>query len=86
MEQTVDQKIASAVEKFKALDEKITHFSSISGLLSWDQKVIAPKKGRAAFAKASGTLRAEEFRLSVSEEMGELLSILSTWMRHLKRR
>lgn len=78
MEQrVVDQGIASAVEKFKALDEKITHFSSISGLLGWDQKVIAPKKGRAAFSKASGTLRTEEFKLSVSEEMGELLSILS---------
>lgn len=76
-QRVVDQGIASAVEKFKELDEKITHFSSISGLLGWDQKVIAPKKGRAAFAKASGTLRTEEFKLSVSEEMGELLSILS---------
>jgi carboxypeptidase Taq len=74
----MNQSITAAVEKFKALDEKITHFSSILGLLGWDQKVIAPKKGRATFAKASGTLRSEQFKLTVSEEIGELLSILST--------
>lgn len=79
MEQKIiDQSIVAAVEKFKELDEKISHFTSISGLLSWDQKVIAPKKGRAAFAKASGTLRTEEFKMTVSEEMGELLHILTT--------
>lgn len=75
MEQT---SMMATVEKFKALDEKITHFNSISGLLAWDQKVIAPKKGRPAFAKAFGTLRTEAFKLTVSEQMGELLSILST--------
>jgi carboxypeptidase Taq len=70
--------ILSALEKFMDLDEKISHFNSILGLLSWDQKVIAPKKGRPIFAKASGTLRTEAFKLTVSEEMGELLSILSS--------
>ncbi|WP_079508162.1 carboxypeptidase M32 [Mesobacillus jeotgali] len=70
--------ILSALEKFTELDEKISHYNSISGLLSWDQKVIAPKKGRPIFAKASSTLRTEAFKLTVSEEMGKLLSILSS--------
>ncbi|WP_316568713.1 carboxypeptidase M32 [Neobacillus sp. YIM B06451] len=67
-----------AIEDFKALDEKITHFQSISGLADWDQKVMAPKKGRAQFAKSIGTLRTEAFKLSVSEEMGRLLEELTS--------
>jgi carboxypeptidase Taq len=67
----------TALEKFVALDEKISHLESISGLLSWDQKVIAPKKGRAQFSKAYGALQTEIFDLMVSKEMGELLAELS---------
>lgn len=79
MEQKVmNQTIMSALEKFNELDEKISHFNSILGLLSWDQKVISPKKGRSIFANANGTLRTEAFKLTVSEEMGEALSTLST--------
>ncbi|WP_433945582.1 carboxypeptidase M32 [Paenibacillus sp. SN-8-1] len=74
---TLDPKIQLAVERYKALEEKIAHFVMIGGLLEWDQKVTAPKKGRGIFAKAIGTFRTEEFKLSVSQEMGELLHILS---------
>lgn len=74
----MNQSIMSALKKFNELDEKISHFNSILGLLSWDQKVISPKKGRSIFANANGTLRTEAFKLTVSEEMGELLSTLST--------
>ncbi|MBS4211462.1 carboxypeptidase M32 [Neobacillus rhizophilus] len=78
MEQKVlDPKLQESLEKFKALDEKITHYSSIIGLADWDQKVMAPKKGRHVFAKAAGTLRTEVFKLSVSPEMGELLTTLT---------
>ncbi|MCM3566924.1 carboxypeptidase M32 [Neobacillus mesonae] len=72
------QSVQDALKKFKALDEKITHFSSIVGLAEWDQKVMAPKKGRNVFAKAAGTLRTEVFKLSVSNEMGDVLAALST--------
>lgn len=67
----------NTVKQFKALDEKISHLSSIAGLLSWDQKVIAPQKGRPLFAKAFGTLQTEIFKLTVSKEMGDLLNSLS---------
>jgi carboxypeptidase Taq len=78
MEQKVlDQDLQAALEQFRVLDEKITHFSSIIGLTDWDSKVMAPKKGRNVFAKAIGTLRTEVFKLSVSEEMGNLLEKLS---------
>jgi carboxypeptidase Taq len=79
MEQKVmDPTVEKALEQFNALDEKITHFSSIIGLADWDQKVMAPKKGRNVFAKAAGTLRTEVFKLSVSQEMGDLLETLSS--------
>ncbi|WP_327837171.1 carboxypeptidase M32 [Bacillus salipaludis] len=73
----VDPTVQKALEEFRALDEKISHFSSIIGLTDWDQKVMAPKKGRHTFAKAIGTLRTEVFKLSVSEEMGSLIDVLS---------
>ena len=79
MEQKVaDPALQKALEQFNLLDEKITHFSSIIGLADWDQKVMAPKKGRNIFAKASGTLRTEVFKLSVSQEMGDLLETLTS--------
>ncbi|CRK81006.1 carboxypeptidase M32 [Neobacillus massiliamazoniensis] len=79
MEQkVVDLTLEKALEQFKALDEKISHLTSISGLIDWDQKVMAPKKGRNTFAKAAGTLRTEIFKLSVSHEMGQLLQFLTS--------
>jgi len=79
MEQKVaDPALQKALEQFNLLDEKITHFSSIIGLADWDQKVMAPKKGRNIFANASGTLRTEVFKLSVSQEMGDLLETLTS--------
>jgi carboxypeptidase Taq len=79
MEQNTVQPSAlkKALEQFKQLDEKITHYSSILGLADWDQKVMAPKKGRNVFAKATGTLRTEIFQLSVSSEMAQLLETLT---------
>jgi carboxypeptidase Taq len=74
----LDQRLLTALEEFNALDEKITHFSSVIGLADWDAKVMAPKKGRNNFAKAIGTLRTELFKLTISPEMGELLSVLTS--------
>jgi carboxypeptidase Taq len=67
----------STVEQFKELDERIIHLSSVSALVGWDQKVMAPKKGRLLFAKASSALQTEIFKLTVSKELGEYLEELS---------
>jgi carboxypeptidase Taq len=71
-------KTKATVDLFKELDEKITHLQTVSALVSWDQKVMAPKKGRMLFSKASSTLETEIFKLLVSKEMGEYLSELSS--------
>jgi carboxypeptidase Taq len=79
MEQkVVDLTVEKALEKFRALDEKISHLTSVAGLAEWDQKVMAPKKGRNVFAKAAGTLKTEIFKLSISQEMGNLLETLAS--------
>ncbi|WP_246145571.1 carboxypeptidase M32 [Bacillus rubiinfantis] len=77
MVQKMELPLQEVLKRFTTLDEKITHFNSIIGLIDWDQKVMAPKKGRYVFAKAAGSLRTEVFKLSVSEEMGELLALLT---------
>ncbi|MEN8700448.1 carboxypeptidase M32 [Bacillus infantis] len=66
----------AALKRFEEIDEKITHLTSISSLLGWDQKVMAPKKGRGFFSKSIGTLETEIFKLQVSGELGEVLAIL----------
>jgi carboxypeptidase Taq len=74
----LDEKVQLKVEQFKKLDEKLCHYSDVLGLLGWDSKTKAPKKGRALFAKAIGTLSTESFKLSISEEMGGVLEFLTT--------
>lgn len=73
----LDEKVQQKVEQFKKLDEKLCHYSDVLGLLGWDSKTKAPKKGRALFAKAIGTLSTESFKLSISKEMGEVLEFLT---------
>jgi carboxypeptidase Taq len=77
-QKVIEPTVQKSLEQFNALDEKITHFSSIIGLTDWDQKVMAPKKGRHVFAKAVGTLRTEVFKLSISQEMADLLAIFTS--------
>jgi carboxypeptidase Taq len=76
-QQVVDENIQTTIEQFKTLDEKISHYTNILGLLNWDARTGAPKKGKPIFAKAKGTLSTEMFKLSVSQEMGEYLEKLS---------
>jgi carboxypeptidase Taq len=68
----------STLEQFKELDEKITHLSTVSALVGWDQKVMAPKKGRMLFSKAYSTLETEIFKLMISKEMGDYLTELTS--------
>ncbi len=67
-----------AVEMFKELDQRISHYTDISSLLAWDANTNAPKKGVPMFSKAKGTLSAEIFKLSTSNEMGQLLDALTS--------
>ncbi|ANU28135.1 carboxypeptidase M32 [Planococcus versutus] len=66
-----------------SLEKRFTeHFSKIKGyeeaiaLLYWDLRTGAPKKGVELRSETIGTLSAEVFSLSTSDEFGELLSSL----------
>ncbi|MGP4082758.1 carboxypeptidase M32 [Pseudalkalibacillus sp. R45] len=76
-QQVLDETVKQAIKQFTEMDEKICHFTNILGLLGWDARTYAPKKGKPIFAKAKGTLSTETFKLSVSKEMGECLDTLS---------
>ncbi|MFS0823476.1 carboxypeptidase M32 [Bacillus sp. 1P02SD] len=76
-QQALNAELQEKVNQFKKLDEKIAHLNSVLALADWDQKVMAPKKGRSLFANAIGTLSTEIFKLSISKEMGELLKVLT---------
>jgi len=72
------KEIVNAIERFKELDQRISHFTDISALLDWDANTGAPKKGVPMFSKAKGTLSAEIFKLLTSEEMGDCLEVLTS--------
>ncbi|UII56620.1 carboxypeptidase M32 [Cytobacillus spongiae] len=69
--------VEEAKKQFRALDEKISAFSSLLSLAGWDAKVKAPKKGRITAAKATGVVSTEMFKMTVSKDMAECLDVLT---------
>ncbi|MFD0670289.1 carboxypeptidase M32 [Cohnella sp. GCM10027633] len=66
-----------ALTKFKALTGKIKQFDELLGVVYWDMRTGAPRKGIAQRSEAVGALSAESFKLATSAEMGELLAELT---------
>ncbi|WP_202079928.1 carboxypeptidase M32 [Caldalkalibacillus salinus] len=75
---TLDPQIKEALDSFKTLDQKITYFEELLGVVSWDLQIDAPKKGRQQRSNAIGALSTEVFELSMSDEMGACLDTLSS--------
>ncbi|MFC5467669.1 carboxypeptidase M32 [Cohnella suwonensis] len=71
------QSSATPLERFRELTGKIKQFEEILGLVYWDMRTGAPRKGIELRSQAVGALSSETFKLSTSEEMGELLAHLS---------
>jgi len=67
----------SAIERFRALTTQIKSYEELLGVVYWDMRTGAPRKGIAQRSEAVGALSSEMFRLSTSSEMGELLDALS---------
>jgi len=68
---------AAPLERFRALTGRIKQYEEILGLVYWDMRTGAPRKGVELRSEAVGSLSAETFKLSTSEEMGELLAELN---------
>ncbi|XEC92611.1 carboxypeptidase M32 [Paenibacillus tarimensis] len=63
--------------RFRELDRTIKSYAEALGVLYWDLRTGAPRKGIEVRSETIGVLSAELFRLTTSDEMGELLEALS---------
>ncbi|WP_256439557.1 carboxypeptidase M32 [Sporosarcina sp. 6E9] len=63
-------------DRFLALLKKMRAYSEAISIMYWDMRTGAPKKGIESRSEAVGTLSAEVFKLSVSDEMATLLEEL----------
>ncbi|WP_068775575.1 carboxypeptidase M32 [Paenibacillus sp. FJAT-26967] len=61
------------LDEFRKYIRKIKHYEEAVGLIYWDLRTGAPKKGMNERSEVIGELSTEAFKLSVSEEMGEYL-------------
>jgi carboxypeptidase Taq len=68
---------ADTLQKFRSLIRKIQYYNEALGVLYWDMRTGAPRKGMEGRSEVVGMLSGEMFRLSVSDEMGEYLEALS---------
>lgn len=73
---------ASVEESFLDYVKKISHYSEAIGLMAWDLRTGAPRKGAAQRSEVLGSLSAEVFALSTSPEMKKFITELrnpSVW-------
>jgi carboxypeptidase Taq len=73
---TLKQEQTSPLKRFRDLTGQIKQYEEILGLVYWDMRTGAPRKGIELRSEAVGALSAETFKLSTSTEMGELLEKL----------
>jgi carboxypeptidase Taq len=73
----LEQAANSSLTRFRELTGQIKQYEEILGLVYWDMRTGAPRKGIEMRSEAVGALSAETFKLSTSTEMGELLAKLN---------
>lgn len=69
--------IERVIEQFSAWMRKMKHYEEALGVLYWDMRTGAPRKGLEMRAEAVGTLSSELFALGTSDELGEMLEKLT---------
>ncbi|WP_223066285.1 carboxypeptidase M32 [Paenibacillus caui] len=73
----MDQQLKDKLEQFRALNKKIKSYYEAVGLMGWDLRTGAPRKGAETRAETLGLLSTEAFKLATSEEMAGLLAVLN---------
>lgn len=71
------QNILEVEKQFLDYVKKMSSYNEAITLMFWDLRTGAPKKGVEQRSEVIGTLSSEVFNMSVSEEMGQYLEILS---------
>ncbi|MDB4868914.1 MAG: carboxypeptidase [Cohnella sp.] len=70
--------VTETLKRFRELTGLIKQYGEILGVAYWDMRTGAPRKGIPLRSEAVGALSAESFRISTSDEMGELIDRLSS--------
>ncbi|KGE17625.1 carboxypeptidase M32 [Paenibacillus wynnii] len=73
----MEQHVTEEWEKFSALLSKISGYNEAIGLLHWDLRTGAPRKGAEVRSRTVGMLSGESFRLETSAEMGRFTEFFS---------
>lgn len=73
----MDTQLKERWEQFQQLIRKITSYYEAVGLLHWDLRTGAPRKGVEARSETIGMLSTEAFKLQTSTEMGDLLDFFA---------
>jgi carboxypeptidase Taq len=66
-----------SLNEYIELMKKMRSYEEALGVLYWDMRTGAPRKGMDARAETIGVLSTELFRLGTSDQLGELLGVLS---------
>lgn len=69
--------LEQTVNDFRTYTRRMKDYSEAIGVLAWDLRTGAPKKGQAQRSEVIGTLSADLFRMSVSSEMKAFLDQLA---------
>ena len=70
--------MSKTLETFKEYLDKMKQYNHAVTVLYWDMKTCAPKNGFAGHTDALTFFSTEEFRMSTSEELSQMLDALST--------
>ena len=69
--------VQNVAQQFRAYVKKMKQFEEAAGLVIWDLRTGAPKKGAPQRGEVYGMLSGELFKMSISPEMGAFLEQLS---------
>ncbi|ADH99420.1 carboxypeptidase M32 [Salisediminibacterium selenitireducens] len=73
---TVSVQTETVKEQFSGYVKKMNDFKEASGLMAWDLRTGAPRKGAKQRSEVLGTLSSEVFAMSTSEEMKTMIDTL----------
>lgn len=73
----MEKEAKATLDSFLGLVRKIRSYDEAIGLMHWDLRTGAPRKGAEQRSEVIGMLSAEDFKLRISDEMGSYLEALT---------
>ncbi|WP_268877399.1 carboxypeptidase M32 [Alteribacter lacisalsi] len=72
------EQVLETETEFREYLKRMSNYQEALGLIGWDLRTGAPKKGAAQRAEVIGTLSADVFKMAVSKEMEKFIETLSS--------